>query len=478
MAGEVRELDMSRSLTMWERYSGGLLFESLTVEAEGAFVTPFLASEISAEEGARRFRVKLRRGVRFHDGRPLTARDVRWSLERVVRERSSQAELLNVVQGVHDFQAERTEEIAGIEIVGPLELVFHLERSLPIFPAVLAHSACAILPEGTRTLTGTWRDGFAGTGPFRLVRFEPGRSLEVEANPYYWRRGIPAADGLVCVYSMKPEQIAADLREGRLSVGIDFTLSDADRLRSDPTLASGYREVPSLMTVALLANATEGRPLAREETRRRLFGMDPTVAVHHHLGRLAARAQSYLPPSFLGHVPPQRPRTAPDHSSSAPLELTFAVAPSIRRTTPAFVEEIAGLLASRGARLVSIESETFSAMVKRGEPDLLLGTWWADYPDIDGFLYTSLHSRDGFHGRLVGSPELDTLLESGRQEVDPMVRHGAYRAVEDLLAIRALVLPLYHRNNIVLARPNVRGIDTVIRPTREDYLFEGIWLDE
>jgi ABC-type transport system substrate-binding protein len=476
MAGDVRELDLSRSLNMWEGYSGALLFESLTAESEGAFVTPFLASEIVSEDGARAFRIRLRSGVRFHDGRPLTARDVRWSFERLIQARSAQADQFQTVRGVADFRDGRAEGIAGIEILSPLELRIALEQPVPVFPAVLAGGACSIVPEGTRALAGTWREGFVGTGPFRITRFEPGVRLEVEPNPFYWRRGLPASDGIVCTYGMKPEDIAIALREGRATLGIDFTLADADRLRSDPVFGPQYREVPSLMTVALFANARPGGPLEREETRRWLFGVDPGVAVHEHLGRLAARATSYLPPSFLGYTPARVPAPQP-REPGAPIELRWVVAPSIRRTTPSFVEAIAALVEARGFRLVPIDPARFRDAIRAGEPDLLLGTWWSDYPDIDGFLYTSLHSRDGFHGRIVGSRDLDGLLETARQESDPMVRHGAYRAVEDLLALRASVLPLYHRNNIVVARPGVRGLDTVITPTREDYLFDGVWID-
>ena len=62
------------------------VFDTLTRTGEEAQILPWLAESFEAEDGGRRFRFRLRDGVRFHDGRPLTARDVRYSFERVLRD--------------------------------------------------------------------------------------------------------------------------------------------------------------------------------------------------------------------------------------------------------------------------------------------------------------------------------------------------------------------------------------------------------
>src|SRR6185436_6667629 len=76
------------------------IFETLTRLAEGARIAPWLASDVESENGGLRFRVRLRRGVRFHDGRGLTSRDVRYSMERVLLNRASATRwLLSPIRG-------------------------------------------------------------------------------------------------------------------------------------------------------------------------------------------------------------------------------------------------------------------------------------------------------------------------------------------------------------------------------------------
>lgn len=92
--------------------------------------------------------------------------------------------------------------------------------------------------------------------------------------------------------------------------------------------------------------------------------------------------------------------------------------------------------------------------------DLILARWNADYPDADNFAYR-LHSQGGNLGRLCGSPEVDRLIESGRSETAPAVRHSLYRRIEEIIARDALLLPLFHEQAYRFARPEVEGLSIV-----------------
>jgi len=97
----------------------------------------------------------------------------------------------------------------------------------------------------------------------------------------------------------------------------------------------------------------------------------------------------------------------------------------------------------------------------KGETDIVVGRWNADYPDADTFVYSVVHSEAGFLGRLAGDPELDRLAEEGRVETDPRLRHSIYRQVEELIARDARLLPLFHDQAYCFARPEVEGLDSV-----------------
>lgn len=154
------------------------VFETLTRQVGGARIVPWLASEFQAEEGGRRFSFRLRPDVRFHDGRRLTSRDVRYSFERLLQNENNQARwFFSSIRGAEALINGKTRELEGFRIRSASEFFIDLDQPLSFFPAILAFPAASILPEGTDQVGGSWRDGCIGTGPFSVLHFEPNRRL-------------------------------------------------------------------------------------------------------------------------------------------------------------------------------------------------------------------------------------------------------------------------------------------------------------
>ena len=190
--GVVKSLDPSLTVTVEQAEVLPTVFETLTWAAEGTRIMPWLASEVLMENDGARFRFRLHAGIRFHNGRRLTARDVRHSWERLLLNRQSESRwVLAPVQGAKRMLDGQATDLAGFHIVSPTEFYVDLENPVPFFPAMISYTATAILPEGTASIGSTAREGAVGTGPFRVVSFEPGRRLELERNPHYWRPGLP-----------------------------------------------------------------------------------------------------------------------------------------------------------------------------------------------------------------------------------------------------------------------------------------------
>ncbi|MCP4661477.1 MAG: hypothetical protein GY856_39235 [bacterium] len=98
--------------------------------------------------------------------------------------------------------------------------------------------------------------------------------------------------------------------------------------------------------------------------------------------------------------------------------------------------------------------------VAEGSVDLVALRWIADYPDVNGIVGVLLHSQEGSHlTRLCGSPELDRLIEQGRSETDPALRHPIYRQIEEIIAQQALLIPLFHEQTYRFAQPTVKGLN-------------------
>ncbi|HKC25737.1 MAG TPA: ABC transporter substrate-binding protein, partial [Thermoanaerobaculia bacterium] len=128
VTGDVLSLDPVASLASEAAECLSNVFETLTRNVEGK-VVPWLASDVQTEAGGARFRFRLRRGVRFHDGRPLTSRDVRYSFERILLSGERDAwRLLSPVKGATAMVERRATDLAGFRILSPSEFVIELEK--------------------------------------------------------------------------------------------------------------------------------------------------------------------------------------------------------------------------------------------------------------------------------------------------------------------------------------------------------------
>ncbi|HKC23697.1 MAG TPA: ABC transporter substrate-binding protein, partial [Thermoanaerobaculia bacterium] len=234
LAGVVHTIDPAHLTTSDQGEVAPNVFETLTRDMGGARIVPWLASEFRPEKGSTSFRFRLRPGVRFHDGRALTARDVRYSLERVLEKPEGYGRsVLSMIRGARRLIHGETRELEGVHIVSPSELVIELEKPVSFFPVLVSFPGTAVVPEGTGELGESWRKGCVGTGPFRVTAFEPGRRIELQKNPEYWRKGYPKSDGLVFRFGVTPEEIKTDFVSGRLSIASDLLPADAEALRQD-----------------------------------------------------------------------------------------------------------------------------------------------------------------------------------------------------------------------------------------------------
>jgi ABC-type transport system substrate-binding protein len=438
---------------------------------EGAVVIPWLVSDVTAENDGLRYRFRLRPGIRFHDGRLLTARDVRHSFERLLQNEESDARWpLSPIRGARRLLDHEATALEGFHILSPTEFYIDLVKPVPFFPALMSEPAAAIVPEGTTTIRGTWRDRCVGTGPFRVANFEPGRRLQLEKNPHYWREGYPKSDGIVFRFGMTPEEIRSEFLEGRLSIASDLLPDDVETLRRDPRHASGYREFPRLSIYLVAFNVHRGVFTDAAVRRGIARAVDAAAIARRTLGRLAVPANGLIPPGLLGHSPSSGrgarkssplvpPESASYTVSKEKREVTASVHPLFFGEFAAFFEELGNVFREVGftIRAVNEAMPEFIRHQKNADVDLTVMRWIGDYPDADTFVNGILQSDEGMLGRMVGSLQIDELVERGRSEVNPELRHSIYRQVEDLIAREALLIPLFHEQLYHFVRPEVEG---------------------
>ncbi|MEM9593890.1 MAG: ABC transporter substrate-binding protein, partial [Acidobacteriota bacterium] len=440
------------------------IFETLVRIDAGARPKPWLAESLEILEGGRIFHFALRKGLRFHDGRLLTPRDVRYSFERLLRNSDLAAgALLKPIQGAGDFIRGQADSLAGFHIRSSLDLAIELDHPLAFFPTLLAHPCLAIVPEDVGPLDRRWQAGACGTGPFRIAGFAPGERLELERNPSYWRPGFPKTERLVFVHEPDPSKRLQAFRQGRVSVAADLRPEDAHALRREPQRVGEYRESPSLSTYFLGLCARRG-PLSDPQARAALAAsLDVDTLVRRTLGRSGVRARGLVPPGLLGwDTPMAEPEAAPAPSDVLDgTHLVMVQHPIFRRCFEAFAQRLEKQLRALGLELEirTVDDVTEIQRLAAGDDvDLILSRWMSVYPDPDCLVSGLLHPRDGFLSPLCGSRELARLVEDGRRETDPALRHGIYRHLEETLAREHRVVPLFHEQSCRFSFPGVRGL--------------------
>ncbi|MDL2719045.1 MAG: ABC transporter substrate-binding protein, partial [Acidobacteriota bacterium] len=467
IGGVLNSVDPATTGTFEEAETIPLIFETLTRDVEGGRVVPWLASEVIPEDGGARFRFRLRRGVRFHDGRGLSARDVRYTFERLLQEGKSGRFLLAPIRGAQKLIDGKASDLEGFHIVSPSEFVIELEKPLAFFPVLVSWPGAGIVPEGTGVIGENWRKGCIGTGAYRVASFEPGKRLELERNPAYWREGFPKNEGVVFRFGVPPEEIRSEFLGGRFSLASDLLPADAEALRQDPRFRATYRESPSLVTYFVAFNVNKGAFADAQARRAVAQGIDAASMVRRTLGRHAIPANGLIPPGLLGYV--AKPRSRAQNSGQASgahtvsrevVEITAVVNPIMFGEFGAFTKELMQAFREMGysIRVVNKTMAEFMDSQRNAPTEIAIGRWVADYPDADTFAQGVLHSREGVYGRYCGTPGIDALTERGRGEIDPRTRESIYREVEEIVAKDALMVPLFHEQVYRFARPEVEGL--------------------
>jgi peptide/nickel transport system substrate-binding protein len=200
------------------------LHDALVKPMPGNPMTPSLAESWSASKDGLAYEFVLRKGVRFHNGDPVTAEDVKFSLERY---RGGAASTLKA-------------RVAGVDVVDPQRVRIRLKQPWPdfmTFYATPATGAAWIVPK--RYVERVGEDGFkkapVGAGPYRFVSFTPGVELVLEANEQYWRK-TPSVKRLI--FRSVPDDTTrlAMLKRGEADIAYSLRGPLGEEVRRTPGL--------------------------------------------------------------------------------------------------------------------------------------------------------------------------------------------------------------------------------------------------
>src|SRR5262245_24956081 len=260
--------------------------------------TPSLAESWTTSKDGLTYEFVLRKGVKFHNGEPVTGEDVKFSFERY---KGAAAKLLK-------------DKVREVQVVDPGRVRFHLKEPWPDFMTFYGTSATGaawIVPKKYVEKVGD--DGFkrapVGAGPYRVVSFNPGVDLVMEAFEGYWRK-VPGVKRLV--FRSMPDETtrAAALKAGEVDIVYLLSGPTAEEVRKTPGLRLAAAKPPGVVFLDPTEQWDPKSPWTDRRVRlaashaldRNALNQAETLGLSRPTGALIPRvldfARPYEPPSY------------------------------------------------------------------------------------------------------------------------------------------------------------------------------------
>jgi peptide/nickel transport system substrate-binding protein len=374
-----------------------LLYDTLVTKDHQFDFVPWLAESYEESDDRSIFTFRLRSGVKFHSGKPLTSADVKYTFETILS-----PSLKSPIRGLLD-------RIIAIETPDPLTVVFRSRE--PFYSFIGNLPAIGIIPDGAGAEI---IDSPVGTGPYRFVSYREGEPIRLEANSEYWDGG-PSVQKveIVVIPDNSTRQAALIAGEVDLAYNAQFDPETNRALDGRRGLQVLTGDGPNIAHLGVNVTAPF---LSNKKVRRAIsHALDRESIIHNLLRDQARRADSVLPPEQWAYEPgvtvydydPEKSRRLLDEAGyldpdgDGP-DLRFEIA--FMTLTTQLSRNIAAIAQEQlrrvgiGVRLESLESATFFDRLTNGRFDLyyLISIGGNQSPDIFQFVYHSRYRNGEF----------------------------------------------------------------------------------
>lgn len=452
-------LDLRQGTDAQSERVGGVIFDALVKKDEHYNLQPWLATRWEQPDPLTLI-IHLRDGVRFHDGRPLEAEDVAWTIRSMI-----DGTLVTAKGG--SFSS-----VARVEVPERLTLVVHLKHPDAGLLFNMSDGLFGVVPRGSGRDFGMHP---IGSGPFKFVSAVQDKEVIVARNPDYWA-GPPKIDGVR--FTVVPDAItsALELRKGSADLASNvLTLDMVHAL--EQTANVKIESSPS--SVVIYTNFNVNDPVLRDRRVRQAIAcaMDRQAIVDAIWRGQAKLADTLLPaghwaaadPAELAQYPHDVKRAerlldaSGFHLGPDGIRLHITLKTSTDETTRLMAIVLQQQLRAAGIQLDlrAAEFGTFYADVTRGAFQMYALRWIGSNEDPDIFRYTyssgAFPPRGANRGRYT-NPKVDSLLAAASGETDEKKRRAEYVEVQKILAEDLPGIPLWYPNNEVVHSSRIDGV--------------------
>ena len=442
-----------------DKQAGILVYDTLLdVDKKGKLI-PHLAESFESTPDATRFKITLRRGVKFHDDTPFDAAAVVAHFHRI----------MNPATRYKGLSA--LKDLESVSVTSDLEVTFKMKSPSAQFLSLLTEApGMVVSPAAVKKYGENYLSNPVGAGPFVFKEWRRGSQIVFTRNSNYWKGPVHLDE--VILRPMSDEQTrVASLKAGNLDIAMNAPAKDVIEARNDKkfqvydpgSLGSNFLQIN--LTQPDVSDIRVRQALAHAIDRAVI-----TKVITRGLSKVANTPfGSDLPPHELVDAYPQYDPAKSKALLAAygkPVKLKFAIS-----TSP-----LSGLLAQAIQQMwkkVGIETEItpleFVQLIRASSTrqyQVMLYRFQGG-SDPDRNVYSFFHSKGNNNVTALDNPEMDRLLEVGRATLDPAERLKVYRQVNNLLARELPYLFLYYFNNYIIAQANIKGIqpnpDGIIR---------------
>lgn len=393
-----------------------------------------------------RWRFSLRRGVKFHNGDPLTVEDVKFTVE---------TQLANKGSTVNSFLG----PTEGVRVIDPYTV--EIVTKTP-FPSLLVNlSRLHILPRAYERMGA---DAFAakpiGTGPYKFVEWQRGQRVVLEANPHYWG-GVPTPKRLVFRPIPDPSTRAAELKAGGVDIITSPPIAQIKELATGDTAIA---TVPAARVMAFPMNTLQ-KPLNDVRVRRALnYAVDRETIVRTLVQGFGKATGQPFAPGWLGYDPEIKPysydpalakRLLAEAGYPNGFDLTWNISTGVFLADKEIAEAAAAMMGQVGVRvrLVPTERAKIQQDLEAAKFDGMTAGQWGTSAESDVMV------RWFFRTPKIFAPELEAklsqLFTAATNEVDRTRRGKLWAELSWFAHDQALWLFIHYQDELIAKRRDI-----------------------
>ncbi|HEU4797825.1 MAG TPA: ABC transporter substrate-binding protein [bacterium] len=430
------------------------------VSSEGRYI-PGLAQSWTASEDGLTWTFQIRRGVKFHNGRVMTAEDVVYSINRL-RDPATKS------PRAADFA-----EVDSLSASGSNAVVIRLKRPFSPLLAKLSFSTNVIVPREVIARDGDLNTNPTGTGPFRFVGYTPQQRLTLVRSGDYWEvdangRRLPYLDRIEFVFFPDAVARATALRAGSVQWIEYVPSSEVKALRADPNvevvggLSANFRSLYMNNQVAPFNNVKVRQAIAYAIDKKEI--VDTAL---FEVGGIVATGTSIPPGNFFAYTRSPYGRVDLDRAkrllaeagqpNGFEAELYVTSTYDFLRTPAEIIQAQLGKIGIR-LRINAADWSVYLPLVLQKRYTLtILGT--SGQSDPDDFLYTNFHSKGGLNIVNYNDPAFDRLIDQARAVSNEGQRKRLYEQAQARLLEMVPMVFIYHSTQFEAVRKTVRGFE-------------------